>query len=351
MTNRRRIVCVVLALALVLSAVLAGRAPTQAHEATPAGAGSAEALVRQLLTTPYAGDTPADGEQAVIAVWNDPAYQFLDETVGAAQVIFPSVPFAALSYRVYPDEGAAAAALQRDTTENAPAADGAISTPAGFDGMPSALIVAGGESICLVQIDNVLVTARAEEGTLPGGIDTIALAAMLVRHLDKVLAGGQPPATSTSDGRLAGTDPWTLQERLLTEPFAMNEMPSGFTDARIEAWDDFNDDDLRGVVGGVLVSLGDDDLTGIAYLTYPNQGAADYFFELNTSASVGAGGTPAAPPVDALDIPAIVISYDDYVVCVTQVGYVTVIGAGDGEAQAIAMAIAAVDHLERVAAA
>ncbi|MGH2561667.1 MAG: hypothetical protein ACRDJH_21590 [Thermomicrobiales bacterium] len=347
MTSGRRIGWVTLA--LILSAVIVGRGSAQAQEATPAGSGSPQAFVRQLLTTPYSGETPAAGEQAVIAVWNDPAYQFLDETVGAAQVIFPRLPFAALSYRVYPDAAAAVAALQRDTTENAPTDDATVSTPDGFDGMPSALVAAGDESICIVQVDNVLVTARAEDGALPDGLDTVALAAMLVGHLDNVLAGGALPATPVLDGPLVGIDPWTLNERLLTEPFAMNELPAGFTDARIEAWTDYNDGDLRGVVGGVLVSVRESEVSGIAYLTYPNQDAADFFFTRSTSDSVEAGGTPAAPPADVLAAPATVISYDDYVVCVTQVGYVTVIGAGDSADQAIAMAVAAVDHLERVA--
>ncbi len=336
---------------VLLGAVLVGSVPAMAlgQEATPTAVTSPEAFVRQLLTTAYVGETPADGEQAVIAVWNNPAFQFLDETVGAARVIFPSVPFAALTYRVYPDDAGAAAALQRETTENAPAVDATVSTPVGFDGMPSALVMAGGESICLVQIGNVLVTVRAEDGSLPAGLDTVALAAMLVGHLENVMAASASLATPTPGGLLTEIDPWTLHQRLLVEPFAMDEIPAGFTETRIEAWEDFNDDDLRGAIGGVLVTLGDDWLTGMAYVVYPNQGAADYFFARNTGASADVGGTPVALPTGALDTPALVIGYDDYVVCVAQIGYVTVIGAADNGDEAIAMASAAVDHLQRVA--
>ncbi|MGH2532223.1 MAG: hypothetical protein ACRDJW_07925 [Thermomicrobiales bacterium] len=173
------------------------------------------------------------------AVWNDPADGFLDETVGAVQVIFPRVPHAALSYRVYADEAAAGAAMERDVTENAPNVDAPVSTPEGFEEDPVVLIEAGDESICIVQIDNVLVTARAEDGALIG---TVALAAILAGHLENVLSGSLPVASPVADGPLTGTDPWMLYDRLLVEPFAMDELPAESTDVRIEAWTDYNDD-------------------------------------------------------------------------------------------------------------
>jgi hypothetical protein len=202
-----------------------------------------------------------------------------------------------------------------------------------------------------VQIDNVLVTARAEDGDLPAGTDTAALAGMLIGHLDNLRSGNVPAATPDADGPLGGTDPWTLYDRLLVEPFATDELPAGATEAVIDAWTDYNDDDLRGVVGGALVSFGADELNGIGYLVYPNQGAADFFYTLNTSASAEQGGTPAPAPEGALDVPATVITYDDYVVCLARVGYVTVIGvaAGGDVNQAVALAAAGVAHLERVA--
>ncbi|MGH2532224.1 MAG: hypothetical protein ACRDJW_07930 [Thermomicrobiales bacterium] len=106
------------------------------------------------------------------------------------------------------------------------------------------------------------------------------------------------------------------------------------------------------MVGGLLVYFGAEELTGVAYLVYPNQAAADYFYTLNTGASVERGGTLAPAPVGALDVAATVIAYDEYVVCIAQVGYVTVIGAAAGGSadEAIALAAAGVAHLERVAA-
>jgi hypothetical protein len=131
-------------------------------------------------------------------------------------------------------------------------------------------------------------------------------------------------------------------------------LPSGYDDPQVIEWEQ-GDTDLEGSLGGAIVFVDPDD-GGIAYIVFPDGPAAQRrLFETNDAAVAADRGVIihsfGGVTFDGVVYPGRLIVYQDYVVCLVQVGPALVIGAGTSadlsanRPTAVAMAEAGVAHL------
>ena len=145
-----------------------------------------------------------------------------------------------------------------------------------------------------------------------------------------------------------------LYEALLTSTFADEVVPEGIGPLIAEPWQDSNDADLAGAIGGVIFAAGDPFASAIpaavTYVVYPGADAEPHMYAMAEEV-----GTPGEIEVDGESVPAVVIAdLGGASVVFTMVDYVVVYGiaphSGEPDVEtATALTRAGIDHLRRVA--
>ena len=113
-----------------------------------------------------------------------------------------------------------------------------------------------------------------------------------------------PVAETDLDERIGAIPPEDLLAALLDTPVEADRFPGQYPDVGVEPWDDPDDTDLAGAVGGVLVTSGNT-LLGV-YIVHPSEESATARFEdaLVSQAATSEGATPNLERVTVASIPA-----------------------------------------------
>ncbi|MFV0308175.1 MAG: hypothetical protein ACK5OX_10585 [Desertimonas sp.] len=119
-------------------------------------------------------------------------------------------------------------------------------------------------------------------------LTTIVLASLLgaappTDTSEAVPAGETTHATETVAATAVGAGPLAVLNALLTTPFPTDELPVSFADAQLEAWLDYDDDDLATAIGGTaLEAVGadpDGQGSGLFYVVYGTAEAAQAYVD------------------------------------------------------------------------
>jgi hypothetical protein len=321
-----------------------------AEEATPDGAIaidaiSADTLHDVLLAAPFPSQQLPGGRPVTVRPWTGDGDEALEGTVGAVEVVVAGDVFPLVSYLIYPEATVAAERFAQPVDDA-----GTPSTAApGFD-RPALLTDYGGLALCRVLADNVIVAGAAVGADPDRAVeDAIATATVALRHLERLasdLAAGVPPVYAT--GPLSDVAPVALFAGLLATPVPDDLLPAGFAGSPLTRWEE-GDTDLIGTVGGAYVFF-DGGETGIAFLVYPNEAAAQAKFDERVDDAVAEG--LGVVGVEGISYPSRLMTFEDYGVCIVRVGYVLVIGSGGlDQGLAIDLARAGVAHVEVLATA
>lgn len=141
-----------------------------------------------------------------------------------------------------------------------------------------------------------IVPARAAQVATPAGVDA-----------------------SLAD-RVGAIAPESLLDALLTTPITTPLVPGDLAGITASAWDDANDGDLAGAVGGVAFGVptsGSEVLAGNA-IVHPDAGSAQASFQALPAEAIAS---------EFLGLPWITLGYDDYAVSAVQISYL-VLGGG-----------------------
>lgn len=341
---------------------------TTRDQATPTRSAAIESMAPQavldlLLATPFPNDglPPEIGAPVLLpanSLFGDP----LVGSVGALVVRDDddSYPYPFLFYIAYPDAASAERSVADAVRRGTPATRG--SDPAVGIGYPAAVVdMPPDVTFSLVPVGNMVVAGYAPNDDAAAAREqAITFAKLGVAHLEGVLAAADAAGSPVPGGQSVGTlAPRALYDLILTTPFPADRFPGGNGSVEVVPWQDSNDRDLAGAIGGAMVvaggSAGASDAPGIAFIVFPTVELARQRLVENEQRAIAAGADVAA--VDQLPGMARLIAYDEYVVSVTQLDFVLIIGfvdlAGTDRATAsdgaVVLARSGLEHLFRLA--
>ncbi len=122
---------------------------------------------------------------------------------------------------------------------------------------------------------------------LVGMLVLTALAVATPTAAQEASPAASPVAKTDLDERIGAIPPEDVFAALLDSPIEAEHFPAQYADVGVEPWDDADDADLDGVVGGVLVTSGNT-LLGV-YIVHPSEESATARFEdelVNQAASL-----------------------------------------------------------------
>lgn len=181
----------------------------------------------------------------------------------------------------------------------------------------------------------------------------VLIGVLVLTMLSPVTVWAQTATPQPEAGSLAGVSPVALYEALLTSTFPDELLPEGAGPLIAEPWQDSNDADLAGAIGGVIFADGDPFASAIpaavTYVVYPGADAEPHMYAMAEEV-----GTPGEIEVEGESVPAVVIAdLGDASAVFTMVDYVVVYGiaphSGEPDVEtATALTRAGIDHLRRV---
>jgi hypothetical protein len=306
----------ILVLLLGLVALPAG---VFAQDATPPAGGTGEWSPRDtlnaLLAAPFPVDLlPAGSPTPEISQWLEASGSDLEGTIGAAQMRFDPNTISGIYFLVYPSDDSA---LQH-YGESAQAVAQSQGTPVPIAEVPASFYLDyDGYSVCITLDRNVVIIGGA---TNPGdGASTAQLACDYATagqtHLNGIF-DLQPQVVPAPQDPPTGLD---ILNQLIALPFPEKNLPANLSQPMISEWP-YGDTDLDGAVGGATMSTAGDDTTGISWIVFPDQTAAEARFAQFASAM----GTPTADGATPSSLQQVA---DGYALCAAVEGQVLVIGA------------------------
>lgn len=215
-------------------------------------------------------------------------------------------------------------------------------------------------TMVLVQVGSTVVIGNAPSGDLEDRHRTaMTLAQTAVSHLEEVGGAASVPSGKEIANSVVGS-PARLYDALLTASFPDMLLPEGVGPLETSPWQDANDPDLVGSLGGVTYSngdlLADQRMYTIAYVVFPDSNGAETSLANAVTAVESLGATPE--PCTGIEIPSVVVFLGTAAVCVARYDHVVISGMAftlddspekDKIAQAAALVRAGIAHLRVVA--
>lgn len=135
------------------------------------------------------------------------------------------------------------------------------------------------------------------------------IGSLVLTMLTPAAAWAQPatPEPETGPASVAQVSPVALYDALLATTFPDDLLPDGVAPLATYPWQDSNDSDLAGAIGGVIFADGDPFAAAIpaaiTFVVYPDASGADQMYDM--AAEVG---EPADIDVDGEPVPAVVMA-------------------------------------------
>ena len=250
----------------------------------------------------------------VVQQWTNYNDSDLTGTVGGVQIGLNGDPATGIYFLIYPD----AATGEQYFTANRSSVTVIPTVPStsANQGERIQLTYTSG-AVCVELIANVTVIGAV--GSTVQVPDSAKAACDLVdagiTHLDTVTSIQPVPIPAAQ----VPPSPLDRLNALLATPFPADLLPAGHHDPVTNQWR-YGDQDLKGAIGGLNISLDGDQTTGIGYIVFPLADRATAYVS-----AIGASmGTPVAAGTPVTEFRA---ALDGYAVCVGVRDAVVIIGA------------------------
>lgn len=282
----RRLVEFFAAFVLVFTAA----SPLAAKQATPAPIEvnqreiAPERVVNLLLPAPFpTEDLPVQVGEPVVLIMDSSSDRQSDRTVGTMLVRNATLeyPYPFVFYRVYANRNAADRYIR--ATVDLPD-DSAV--PADVD-QPLTTETSLDTTQALIRIGSVVVVGNAATGTFQERQQAAtAFARVGAAHLQHELllaeTNDDKATPDPANSNRFTVSPLKFYERLAAANYPQDLAPDGFPPLTVYRWQDSNDADLAGAIGGVIVATGDpfrsDPANALTYWVYPDQTTAETTF-------------------------------------------------------------------------